>query len=117
MIFIIIILFFSNVDKPLRRHVEAFAYEAEIRGVKLPKMSGMKIKFKPINGMGGYWDEQDSTIWVSSFYRGEGIVEMIVFHELGHAIGKGHSDGLMAEKPNYKEYKRKRSEYLNDLFK
>lgn len=122
-VMIILLSFYAtnNVEEPLRVHVESFMHEASARGVNLPEIHGLTVKFKPLNGPGGLWDPADSTIWVNSVHRDTRyLVELIVFHELGHAwLGRSHDNertSIMNAKPAHTLYKKYRKEYLDQLF-
>lgn len=112
----------SQIDCGLQIHVESFIQEAASRGVHLPAIRGLKIHFKSITGMGGYWDQADSTIWINSAYRFESraLLEIIVFHELGHAwLQRGHETertSMMNAKPAIGLYRKYRKEFLDELF-
>lgn len=112
----------SQVDRPLQLHVEHFIQEASSRGIQLPQVRGIKIKFKTMSGAGGYWDRADSTVWINSAYRFEprALLEMIVFHELGHAwLQRRHETertSMMNAKPAIGLYRKYRKEFLDELF-
>jgi hypothetical protein len=112
---------FNQVEDPrLRRCVEAFIQEAEGRGVQLPEIHGLRIEFKVQSRDGAYW-KADSLITISTAYKGTPkILELIVFHELGHAWLKlPHDDertALMNSKPAPELWKKLRREYIDNLF-
>lgn len=111
----------NTVEDPrLRRHVETFILEAQARGVELPEIRGLVIRFKVQSLDGAYWPESNE-ITISTAYKGNrGALEAIIFHELGHAWLKlKHNQertGMMNEKVSVELFRKYRAQYIDNLF-
>lgn len=110
----------DTVDAGLVRYVEAFKQEASARGIQLPARSPLRIKFVRSSISGGYY-KATRTIEISAAFKGQPkTLELIIFHELGHAwLGLDHDEErtcLMNAKPSPELYRKLRTEYLDQLF-
>lgn len=119
----LLVTFFADnqvEDRRLRRHVETFIREAEARGVQLPEIRGLRIRFQVQSRDGAYWP-QSHEITISTAYKmNPGALEAILFHELGHAWLKlPHNQertGMMNEQVSVALFRKYRKEYIDNLF-
>lgn len=108
-------------DAALNKHLQQFIREANARNFELPALdSAITIVWAKQEGP-GFWDKKTRTITVSTKFRFEGkTLELIVFHELGHAwLNLRHVHGkmhLMNEALSPEVYRRNREGYVDNLF-
>lgn len=97
------------MDVKLEYYVSQFAFESRKRGVNSMETitSLNKIVFADIKELGLY-DKKNKNILINCKIKDEVALRTIVFHELGHALGKQHTckdcTDIMSEL-YYAEYK------------
>jgi hypothetical protein len=117
-----------RIDPRLTAYVDEFYSEATERGFTL-RRERLTVSVSNVNGKFGLTYDGRDVVIDSDFvelYQAQGgyatEIEVIVFHELGHALlGRGHIDAvsIMNEQPCLNCYagsNEERKEYLDELF-
>jgi len=113
----------GRIDPLLAPHFNAFLSEAAKRNINID-VSELTLVLSDINDLGEY-DNETKTIIISeyAFYKFDSLaIQYVVFHELGHFIGRDHNKNYSIMNPNkyagdYHNSEIKRVELIDELFK